>query len=207
MGSQVRVKICGITSTADADAAISVGADAIGLVFYHKSPRAVTLTQAAEIARKAGPFVTVVGLFVDAEPEFVADVLKHVPIHVLQFHGDEPEDYCRQFQRPYLKALRMKEDLDVSAAMAKFPSAVGVLLDAYRPGVPGGTGETFDWQRVPANNSVAVVLAGGLSPDNVAEAVESTQVYGVDVSGGVEASPGVKDTEKMLAFVRHAKRR
>lgn len=207
MLSQVRVKICGITSTADAEAAVAAGADAIGLVFFAKSPRAVTVEQAAAIARKVGPFVTVVGLFVDADSEFVTNVLNHVPLHVLQFHGDESESYCQQFQRPYLKALRMKDDLDVSTAMAKFSSAVGILLDAYRPGVPGGTGETFDWQRVPAQSSVPVVLAGGLNPENVATAVESTQVYGVDVSGGVETSPGKKDTEKMMAFVRHAKRR
>lgn len=207
MSAPVRVKICGITSVDDGAAAVHAGADAIGLVFYSKSPRAVTIDQAAAIARGVGPFVTVVGLFVDADAEFVRAVLRQVPLHVLQFHGDETEDYCQQFQRPYLKALRMKDDLDVSSAMAKFPSAVGILLDAYRPGVPGGTGETFDWQRVPANSSVPVVLAGGLNPDNVARAVESTQVYGVDVSGGVEASPGNKDTDRMMAFVRHAKRR
>lgn len=207
MNSPVRVKICGITSVADAAAAVSAGADAIGLVFYSKSPRAVAIAQAAAIARSVGPFVTVVGLFVDAEAAFVHSVLEQVPLHVLQFHGDESADYCQQFGRPYLKALRMKEDLDVSAAMAKFPSATGILLDAYRPGVPGGTGETFDWQRVPAHSSVPVVLAGGLNPDNVAEAVATTQVYGVDVSGGVEASPGKKDTDRMMAFVRHAKRR
>lgn len=207
MGSPVRVKICGITSVEDGAAAVSAGADAIGLVFYNKSPRAVSIAQAAAIARSVGPFVTVVGLFVDADVEFVHRVLAQVPLHVLQFHGNESEDYCQQFQRPYLKALRMKGDLNVSAAMAKFPSAVGILLDAYRPGVPGGTGETFDWQRVPANSSVPVVLAGGLNPDNIAQAVETTQVYGVDVSGGVEASPGQKDTDRMMAFVRHAKRR
>lgn len=207
MNTPVRVKICGITSVADAAAAVSAGADAIGLVFYSKSPRAVGITEAAAIARSVGPFVTVVGLFVDADAAYVRSVLEQVPLHVLQFHGDESQDYCQQFGRPYLKALRMKEGLDVSAAMAKFPSATGILLDAYRPGVPGGTGETFDWQRVPVNSSVPVVLAGGLNPDNVAEAVATTQVYGVDVSGGVEASPGKKDTDRMMAFVRHAKRR
>lgn len=207
MSVSARVKICGITSVEDAAAAVQAGTDAIGLVFYSKSPRAVSVTQAAEIAQSVGPFVTVVGLFVNAEPGFVSSVLQQVPLHVLQFHGDETEEYCQQFQRPYFKALRMKEDLDVSAAMAKFPSAVGILLDAYRPGVPGGTGETFDWQRVPQNSSVPVVLAGGLNPNNVAQAVESTKIYGVDVSGGVEASPGKKDTDKMMAFVRHAKRR
>jgi phosphoribosylanthranilate isomerase len=207
MSVSARVKICGITSVEDAAAAVQAGTDAIGLVFYSKSPRAVSVAQAAEIAQSVGPFVTVVGLFVNAEPGFVSSVLQQVPLHVLQFHGDETEEYCQQFQRPYFKALRMKEDLDVSAAMAKFPSAVGILLDAYRPGVPGGTGETFDWQRVPQNSSVPVVLAGGLNPNNVAQAVESTKIYGVDVSGGVEASPGKKDTDKMMAFVRHAKRR
>ena len=207
MSVSARVKICGITSVEDAAAAVQAGTDAIGLVFYSKSPRAVSVAQAAEIAQSVGPFVTVVGLFVNAEPGFVSSGLQQVPLHVLQFHGDETEEYCQQFQRPYFKALRMKEDLDVSAAMAKFPSAVGILLDAYRPGVPGGTGEPFDWQRVPQNSSVPVVLAGGLNPNNVAQAVESTKIYGVDVSGGVEASPGKKDTDKMMAFVRHAKRR
>ncbi|GAB3098640.1 phosphoribosylanthranilate isomerase [Aestuariicella hydrocarbonica] len=205
MTQSVRVKICGITSVADAQAAVAAGADAIGLVFYRNSPRAVSVAQAAEIARSVGPFVTVVGLFVNEGSDAVFDILQQVPLHVLQFHGDEDEDYCRQFQRPYLKALRMKEGLDVSATMAKFTSAVGILLDAYRPGVPGGTGDTFDWQRVPGESLVPVVLAGGLTPKNVGQAIAATKIYGVDVSGGVEASPGQKDTDKMMAFVRHAK--
>ncbi len=203
--AQVRVKICGITSVEDARQAAAAGADAIGLVFYEKSPRHVGLEQAAEIARSVGPFVTVVGLFVDAPVAFVQQVLAHVPLHVLQFHGSESDEQCAQYQRPFYKALRMKEGLDVGAAMAQYPSAVGILLDAYRAGVPGGTGETFDWQRVPQQSVVPLVLAGGLNAGNVAAAVAATGVYGVDVSGGVEAAPGKKDVEQMMAFVRQAK--
>ncbi|MGH1373526.1 MAG: phosphoribosylanthranilate isomerase [Cellvibrionaceae bacterium] len=200
-----RVKICGITSVDDAVAVCGAGADAIGLVFYAKSPRNVSIEIAAEIARSVGPYCTVVGLFVNAEAEFVNRVLGRVGLHVLQFHGDETDEYCRQFQRPFYKAIRMKEDLDVNVAMAKFPSAVAILLDAYRPGVPGGTGETFDWQRVPREAKLPIVLAGGLTPDNVSSAVSATEVYGVDVSGGVEAQPGKKDSEKVRAFLRRAK--
>ncbi len=196
--------MCGITCVEDARAAVAAGVDAIGLVFYAKSPRLVSVEQARDIARAVGPFVTVVGLFVDAAAEEVERILQQVPLHVLQFHGNETEAYCCQFQRPFYKALRMKEGLNVNAAMAEFPNAVGVLLDAYRPGIPGGTGETFDWQRVPQDSEQAIILAGGLSPDNVAQAIEDTQVYGVDVSGGVEAAPGRKDANKMMAFVRHA---
>ncbi len=205
MTAPVRVKICGITSVADARAAVAAGADAIGLVFYAKSPRAVSPEQAAAIATSVGPFVTVVGLFVNAGRDFIERVLQQVPLHVLQFHGDESEAECRQFQRPYLKALRMKEDLDVEAAMAQYPSASGILLDAYRPGVPGGTGDTFDWQRVPARANQAIVLAGGLNPGNVVQAIRSTRIYGVDVSGGVERAPGQKDADQIQAFVRLAK--
>lgn len=205
MALAVRVKVCGITSVADAMSAIAAGVDAIGLVFYAKSPRHVSIASANAIARSVGPYVTVVGLFVDATSAYVEEVLSAVPLHVLQFHGNEPAVFCEQFNRPYYKAIRMKEGVDVAATMAKFPTAVGVLLDAYRPGIPGGTGETFDWQRIPANSDVPVILAGGLTPENIARAVESTQVYGVDVSGGVEASPGQKDAAKMMAFVRLAK--
>lgn len=200
----VRVKICGITCVADAQQAVSAGADAIGLVFYAKSPRHVSVLQAAQIAQAVGPFVTVVGLFVDAAKQDVEQVLGAVNLHVLQFHGNESEDYCRQFQRPYMKALRMKPELDVGQAMAQYPSASAILLDAYRPGVPGGTGETFDWSRVPARSEIPVVLAGGLNPQNIQQAVASVDVYGVDVSGGVEASPGLKDANKVSAFIDRA---
>jgi len=201
----IRVKICGITSVADAKLAVQAGADAIGLVFYERSPRAVSIEQAREIAISVGPFVTVVGLFVDAEEAFVNDVLAKVGLHVLQFHGNESREFCEQFKRPYVKAIRMRPQLDVTQAIAEYSSATGILLDAYRPGVPGGTGETFDWQRVPSQSPKPIVLAGGLTAQNVAAAVESTQVYGVDVSGGVESAPGKKDPFKVEQFIHNAK--
>jgi phosphoribosylanthranilate isomerase len=202
----IRVKICGITSVADAQLAVDAGADAIGMVFYAPSPRAVTIDQARVIAQSVEPFVTIVGLFVDAEKTFIDEVLAKVSLHVMQFHGDESPDFCDSFQRPYLKAIRMRPDLDVEKAIAHYPNASGILLDAYRPGIPGGTGETFDWQRVPKDSAKPIVLAGGLTPENVAQAINTTQVYGVDVSGGVESSPGKKDAQKVQTFIHNAKR-
>lgn len=203
--SNIRIKICGLTRVDDALAAISAGADAIGLVFYSKSPRAVSIEIARDIAMAAGPFMTVTGLFVDADRMFVEDVLKRVPLHLLQFHGDESVEYCDSFHRPYIKALRMKPDLEVSHAISQFGSAVGILLDAYRPGVPGGTGESFDWGRIPQRSDRPIVLAGGLNPENVADAIKSTRIYGVDVSGGVESAPGIKDAEKIQMFIQRAR--
>lgn len=203
--NSIRIKICGITSVADGLAAVRAGAHAIGLVFYSKSPRAVTLEQATEIAAALGPFVTLVGLFVDAEPEFVRAAAAVAGLQLLQFHGDESREYCEQFQRPYMKAIRMRPELDVVAAINEYPSASGILLDAYRPGIPGGTGETFDWQRVPAQSLRPLVLAGGLTPANVAAAIRATGVYGVDVSGGVESAPGKKDKEKIDQFIHNAR--
>lgn len=197
----IRTKVCGITSVEDAQMAVAAGADAIGLVFYPPSPRYVSTEVAANIAASVGPFVTVVGLFVDAEHSAISDVLSRVDLHVLQFHGNELEQDCLRYQRPYMKAIRMKPELDVIKAMAEFPSASAILLDAYRKGVPGGTGEVFDWRRVPQNTEQKIVLAGGLSADNVAKAIKATHVYGVDVSGGVEASPGKKDLDKVATFI------
>lgn len=202
----IRVKICGITSVADAHVAVNAGTDAIGLVFYAASPRAVSITQAQVIADSVGPFVTVVGLFVDAEKAFIDDVLANVKLHVLQFHGNESREFCEQFQRPYMKAIRMRPELDVTQAIGNYPGAAAILLDAYRPGIPGGTGETFDWQRVPRAATRPIVLAGGLTAENVALAIQSTQIYGVDVSGGVESAPGQKDTKKVEQFIHNAKR-
>ena len=141
----------------------------------------------------------------DADAAFVNEVLANVALHVLQFHGDESREFCEQFQRPYMKAIRMRPELDVVQAIARYPSAAAILLDAYRPGVPGGTGETFDWQRVPVQAARPIVLAGGLRSENVALAVQSTQVYGVDVSGGVESAPGKKDAYKVEQFIHNAK--
>lgn len=200
-----RTKICGITSKEDAAHVLAAGADAMGLVFYPPSPRAVTYQQAAEIVNGLGPFLTLVGLFVNATKEQIEQVLAVVPLHVLQFHGDETPEFCRSFGRPFMKALRMKAGIDVSAEVDRFIGASGILLDAYQPGVPGGTGETFDWQRVPRNSATPIILAGGLTPENVASAVQQTAVYGVDVSGGVERSPGIKDAAKIQAFIDSAK--
>ena len=201
----MRVKICGITSVDDALIAVKAGADAIGLVFYEPSPRCVNIEQAEAIARAVGPFVTVVALFVNASSDVIENILKRVPIHVMQFHGDEPAEFCEQFSRPYLKALRMHEDLDVDETIGLFSSASGILLDAYTPGVPGGTGETFDWQRVPKDSDRPIILAGGLNPENIRRAVAETSIYGVDVSGGVERAPGIKDAQKIESFIRAAK--
>jgi phosphoribosylanthranilate isomerase len=201
----IRVKICGITSVADALSAVEVGADAIGLVFYPSSPRAVSVEQARAIAAAVGPFVTVVGLFVDADEDYIREVMTKVSLHVLQFHGNESREFCEQFQRSYMKAVRMKPELNVAQEIDKYLSASAILLDAYRPGVPGGTGETFDWARVPKESVRPIVLAGGLTSENIASAIRSTRVYGVDVSGGVESAPGQKDPHKVTQFIVNAR--
>lgn len=201
---RTRVKICGITRADDARQAVAAGADALGVVFYAPSPRAVDVAQAQQVAQAAGPFVTLVGLFVNAEVAAVRKILTQVPIQLLQFHGDEDARYCETFERPYIKAIRMRPGLDVLASMAEHPRAQGFLLDAYRPGVPGGTGESFDWQRVPRQSERPIILAGGLTPENVARAVDTTNPYGVDVSGGVETGRGRKDQNKMNLFIHNA---
>ena len=201
----VRVKICGITRVEDALAAAAAGADAIGLVFYAKSPRAVDIEQARAILAALPPFVTSVGLFVDAERSELERILASVPLDLLQFHGDESVQQCEAFGRPYIKALRVKAGDDIAAQVARYPSAQGILLDAYVEGVPGGTGEAFDWSLIPQALSKPLILAGGLRTDNVAEAVSRVRPYAVDVSGGVEASKGVKDVEKVGAFIRAAR--
>lgn len=200
MQARTRIKICGITRAEDALAAAALGADAIGFVFYAPSPRNITIDAARDVASVLPPFVSAVGLFVDADRAFIDTVLARVPLAVLQFHGDESPEFCAQFARPFIKAIRMKPELDVKAEIARFPAASGILLDAYRPGVPGGTGETFDWQRVPRQTNTPVVLAGGLTAANVTAAIGATRPWAVDVSGGVEASHGVKDNAKLAAF-------
>lgn len=200
----VRVKVCGITRVEDARAAAAAGADAIGLVFYTKSSRYVECSAAANIARVVGPFVTVVGLFVNATVEDVTSTLSDVDLALLQFHGDEDEIYCKQFGRPYIKAIRMEPGLDVAEAMSQYPSASGFLFDAWNKDEYGGTGKTFEWDRMPDLTDNALILAGGLTPDNVAEAVAATKPYAVDVSGGVEVSPGIKSEQLMQQFIARA---
>lgn len=200
---KVRIKICGLTRRGDLSAAIDAGADAIGLVFYPPSPRYVDLQTAAELARAVPPFVGVVGLFVNADPAEVRATLAAVPIHLLQFHGDEDEAYCRQFERPYLKAARVKPGMtqgDLLQYAAAFPSAQGILLDAFVDGYGGG-GKVFDWSLVPPGLDAPLVLSGGLDAANVAEAVRRVRPAAVDVSSGVEAAKGIKDVEKIRAFI------
>lgn len=201
----IRIKICGITCVDDAVAAAEAGADAIGLVFYEPSPRHVTLSKAIDIACSVGPYVTVTGLFVNPDEQYIDHVLNNVPVHVIQFHGDETMDYCERWRRPYVKALRMRPGLNVADTQASYSSAQGFLLDAYHPEKPGGTGATFDWARVPHSSPQSIVLAGGLTPDNVSNAIAQTQPYGVDVSGGVESAPGIKNHRKIAAFIKAAR--
>jgi len=181
--------------------AVNAGVDAIGLNFWHASKRVVTVAQAREVCAQLPPFVTVVALFVNAEQAEIEQILQQVPVDLLQFHGDEEPEFCRQFNKPYLKALRMRADIDVAAAAVKYSDANGLLLDAYREGVPGGTGERFEWQRIPLHLRGQITLAGGLTADNVAEAVAAVGPYAVDVSGGVERSAGVKHAQKIDCFV------
>lgn len=201
-----RVKICGITRVEDAHAVVKHGADAIGLVFYPPSPRHVDIAQAAEIAAALPPFVTTVGLFVNADKETIAEVVEQVGIDLLQFHGNECPEYCAEHRRPWIRAVRMKDNLDLDKTQQDFVAARGLLLDAYRPGVPGGTGETFDWQRIPNTLASSIVLAGGLNSDNIEKAVAQVKPYAVDVSGGVEASPGIKDADKIARFIEGVRR-
>lgn len=200
--ARVRTKICGITRPEDAVLAAQAGCDAIGLVFYEPSPRAVTIEQAIKITAALPPFVSVVALFVDASAEFVSQAIKALPLSQLQFHGNETAEYCEQFERPYMKAIRVKADTDFDAITQEYASASALLLDSYKAGVPGGTGETFNWDLIPQGLALPIVLAGGLNADNVADAVASVKPFAVDVSGGVEASKGIKDTDKMNAFVQ-----
>ncbi|MBJ7545666.1 phosphoribosylanthranilate isomerase [Pseudomonas chengduensis] len=198
----VRSKICGITRIEDALAAVEAGADAIGLVFYGKSPRAVSIEQAAAILQALPPFVTSVGLFVDMPRDELQQLLQRLPLDLLQFHGDESPADCEGHGRPYIKALRVRPGEDVAAAMAPYAGARGILLDTFVEGVPGGTGASFDWSLVPENAAKPIILAGGLDAGNVATAIRQVRPYAVDVSGGVEASKGIKDAGKIRAFVR-----
>ncbi len=208
---RTRVKICGITNGADAIAAAELGADAIGLVFYEPSPRNVSIETAAKIIEALPALVTTVGLFVNASRQFIGDVLQRVPLDLLQFHGDESEPECSSYGRPYIKAIRMQEGVDLHQLCQTFASSRGILLDAFVPGQAGGTGQTFDWSAIPAKLSKPVILAGGLDPANIANAVSSVRPWAVDVSGGVEQESwqgdekiilkGKKDAARIRAFI------
>lgn len=206
---RTRVKICGITRVEDMRAAVAAGADAIGLVFYPPSPRAVTAEQAADIVAQTPAFVTTVGLFVDPTVEQVKGVLEQVHLDMLQFHGDEEEAFCCSFQRPFIKAIRMREGTDLVAEMKRWQRARGILVDAFVEGLPGGTGVAFDWSLLPQASVVPLILAGGLTPDNITRAIEQTRPFAVDVSGGVEQKDasgkslgGIKSADAIEQFMR-----
>jgi len=199
---RTRVKICGITSTEDAINAVKLGADAIGLVFYDKSPRFINLETAKKIALTLPPFVSKVGLFVDASNDEINTVLAQVPLNILQFHGNETPEQCNEYSMPYIKAVRMQNGIDINNIANQYSDAIALLLDAYVEGIQGGTGETFDWSRIPNDIEKPIILAGGLTPTNVSNAIQQVSPYAVDVSGGVESEKGIKDATKIAEFMR-----
>ncbi len=198
---RTRIKICGITRVEDAISAVKQGADAIGLVFYAPSPRCVSIAQALAITDALPPFVSVVALFVNPTQEEVKQVLSAVHIDLLQFHGDEDEAACVQYELPYLKAIRVKSDTNLIQYAQLYPNAKALLLDTYSDHAFGGTGETFNWDVIPKKLPKPIILAGGLSAENVAQAVQQVKPYAVDVSGGVEQSKGIKDPIKIAKFI------
>ncbi len=201
----VRVKICGITRLEDAIYACDVGADALGFVFYRKSPRMIDKAAATSIISKLPPFISKVGLFVNDSPEFIRSIIQHVNLDLLQFHGEEDEEECLQYGIPYIKAIKMREEVDLATMVSKFEESAALLTDSYVPGIPGGTGKTFDWSLLNQRVIKPIILAGGLTPENVGEAIRSVHPYSVDVSGGVESKVGVKDKNKILKFIQNAK--
>jgi phosphoribosylanthranilate isomerase len=203
--TRTRIKICGITREQDLQAAVRSGADALGLVFYEKSPRHLAVQQSAQLARAVPPFVTVVGLFVNPSPDYVREVLANVPLDVLQFHGEETPEFCAQFGRPYLKAIRVRAGVDLIQCASRYAGAQGLLLDAWVEGMQGGTGESFDWALIPHDLPLPVILSGGLHAGNVAAAVRQVRPYAVDVSSGVESAKGIKDAAKVAAFINEVK--
>lgn len=205
--ARTRIKVCGITRFEDAHAAVAAGADALGFVFHPASPRYIDPVKAGAIAGALPPFVTPVALLVDADPPTIEAVLRALPQALLQFHGDEAPAQCARWQRSYIKALRMRAGLGLDEALQRYAGASAILLDAYRPGLPGGTGTAFDWSAVPLPFPRPLVLAGGLCAENVGAAIARLRPYAVDVSSGVESAPGSKNAAKIAAFVasvRHA---
>ena len=196
----MRIKICGLTRDEDVHNAVVEGADALGFVLYAPSPRAVSAEQAAQLIKKVPAFVTTVALFVDESAEEVRRALSICPFDLLQFHGDESPEFCRQFNRPYMKAIRVRSADDIHSAVQQYPDAKALLLDAYVENLPGGTGQAFDWRLIP-QLSVPWVLAGGLNSTNVADAINQVAPFAVDISGGIEASKGIKDRKKIQEFI------
>lgn len=203
---RTRVKICGITRLEDAISAAQYGVDALGFVFYPPSPRNIDRERAAKIIAQVPAFVTTTALFVNADRTEIDSVISTTRIDLLQFHGDEDPGFCESFNRPYIKALRVHKGMDILSQASAYESARAILLDAYVQGVPGGTGSSFDWHVIPSALSSRIVLAGGLDSENVAQAIQQTQVFAVDVSGGVEAAKGIKDAEKIRRFINEVNR-
>jgi len=200
---RTRVKICGFTRVEDAVVAAQLGVDAIGLVFYPPSPRYIDIASAAAIVKVLPAFVSVTALFVNAEHTWVSEVLRQVPIDCLQFHGEESADVCRLYRKPYIKAIRVQAGINLTELEKRYDDACGLLLDAYHPGLQGGTGDVFDWALIPEARSLPIILAGGLTPENAGSAIRAVKPYALDVSSGVEAAKGIKDAEKMAAFIRN----
>jgi len=204
---RTRAKICGITRTQDIQSVVQAGADAIGFVFFAPSPRSVTAVQAAELIQHVPPYVQTVGLFVNASAADIQDILKISPVDILQFHGDENPEQCQTIAqsvgRRWYKAIQMKPELDVIAEIQAFQQAgaSAVLLDAWHPELKGGTGHSFDWAQFP-NLDIPLILAGGLKPENIEEAIQITGAYAVDVSGGVESAKGIKDQQLIERFMQ-----
>ncbi|MBK1645372.1 phosphoribosylanthranilate isomerase [Thiocapsa imhoffii] len=199
---RTRVKICGLTRHEDVAAAVAAGVDAIGFVFHEPSPRAVTPEQARALCDVVPPFVTAVGLFVDADAARIRHILERVPLELLQFHGDEAPDFCAAFARRWIKAVRMRPQTDPRAERLRYRDAAGLLLDTYDPARAGGTGRRFDWDRIPAEMASSIILAGGLDATSVGDAIRQVRPFGVDVSGGVEAAKGVKDHDQIHTFMQ-----
>lgn len=199
--NRIRIKICGITRPEDGVGAAMAGADAIGLVFYRPSPRHVDIEAASAIVDALPPFITRVGLFVDAPGEYIISVLKRIHLDMLQFHGDEPEADCTGYARPYIKAVRMDDSIELTDMVKRYSRAAGILLDAKVSGKAGGTGQSFDWGLIPAKPGKPVILAGGLNEANVLGAIQRVRPYAVDVSGGVESALGIKDMDKINRFI------
>jgi len=207
--TRTRIKICGITRTEDAFAAVNCGVDALGLVFDQASPRYVSVEQAQKLIQTLPAFVSKVGLFVNTNAEEIVNIINKVSLDYLQFHGDEDEAFCSRFSKPYIKAIRIKPEIDLVENISKFKSASAILIDSWHPELAGGTGETFDWSLLnglPKENTPAIILAGGLDEENVYPAVKMLRPYAVDVSSGVEESPGIKSAEKIRNFVYEVNR-
>jgi len=204
--ARTRVKVCGLTRPEDALAAARLGADAIGIIFYPPSPRGVDIEGARNVRHALPPFVTVVGVFVDPQADFLERAIREASLDLVQFHGSEPPEFCQACSRPYVKAVRMREGVDLHQVARRYSGARALMLDSFESGKQGGTGKTFDWSLIPKDLELPFILAGGLTPGNVASAVASVSPFAVDANGGVEASPGIKDHAKIEAFIREVNR-